>query len=201
MQNAPVLMIFPISLYASLKIRGDMDAERLNPWIKIVVLRLLMEKVPYLMWVDADVMFRDMNFNLTKFVELHMIPGVQILTADDMVSQYCTRDLGDMGCAALFLIRGKIFFLVLRQVDIHSSGFLVLRNTTVVKSWMERWYISGQSPLAFFYQAVLGHAVVAVENALCYIPSPFFQNPGWLHNNNQSLRVFKEPTVIDLFRR
>lgn len=37
------------------------------------------------MWVDADVMFRDLSWNLTAFVATHMEPGIHILTANDMV--------------------------------------------------------------------------------------------------------------------
>jgi hypothetical protein len=67
------------------QIRGDLDPERLNPWIKVVVLRLLLEKNPLVMWVDADVMFRDMEWDIHAFMSEYFTGDVDMLTAHDMV--------------------------------------------------------------------------------------------------------------------
>lgn len=67
------------------QIRGDLDPERLNPWIKVLVLRLLLEKNPLVMWVDADVMFRDMDWDIHEFMSTYFTEGVDMLTAHDMV--------------------------------------------------------------------------------------------------------------------
>ncbi|EDQ91863.1 uncharacterized protein MONBRDRAFT_5955 [Monosiga brevicollis MX1] len=70
------------------QIRADLDPERLNPWIKILVLRLLLERNPLVLWIDADVIVRDQDWNLPAFLDEHMPPDVAVLGADDMVSTF-----------------------------------------------------------------------------------------------------------------
>ena len=57
----------------------------------MLVLRLIMEKNPLVMWVDSDVMFRDLDWNLTEFLDEHMEEGKDILTANDMVTPFVSE--------------------------------------------------------------------------------------------------------------
>lgn len=63
----------------------DLDASKLTPWIKVLALRLALEKSSWVMWNDADVIMRDMQWDLKAFINKHMPQGVHFLTADDMV--------------------------------------------------------------------------------------------------------------------
>jgi hypothetical protein len=38
------------------------------------------------MWMDSDVMIRDMEWDVAAFVQQQLTPDIDILTADDMVS-------------------------------------------------------------------------------------------------------------------
>eukprot|EP00730_Choanoeca_flexa_P007772 TRINITY_DN12391_c1_g1_i4.p2 TRINITY_DN12391_c1_g1~~TRINITY_DN12391_c1_g1_i4.p2 ORF type:complete len:214 (+),score=44.39 TRINITY_DN12391_c1_g1_i4:516-1157(+) len=69
-----------------IQIRADLDPARLNPWVKVMILRLVLEKSPLVMWIDSDVMIRDMEWNVSAFVAQHMKADVDVLTASDMVS-------------------------------------------------------------------------------------------------------------------
>ncbi len=53
--------------------------------MKVIVLRLVLERFDYVMWFDGDCFIRDLRWNVTAFVQAYTPPGIEILTASDMV--------------------------------------------------------------------------------------------------------------------
>lgn len=67
----------------------------------MVVLRLLLEKNPLVMWVDADVMFRDMEWDIHAFMSEYFTKDVDMLTAHDMVCP-CYLTFAGKSCIHFF---------------------------------------------------------------------------------------------------